>query len=51
MTCIQPEPDESGERCIRCGQEIGDWGDNGMWVHVETGSSARSKDFLSKEEL
>ena len=35
MNCTVPEPDESGKKCIHCGQAIGDWGDNGMWVHLE----------------
>jgi len=51
MNCTQPEPDESGLKCAHCGQAIGDWSDNGMWVHIEIGSSARSKDSPSKEEL
>jgi DNA (cytosine-5)-methyltransferase 1 len=37
--CTKPEPDDVGEYCVHCGWDLGDWGDNGMWVH--TGESCR----------
>jgi len=52
MNCTVPEPDESGKKCIHCGQAIGDWGDNGMWVHLGQqffGNPASSKGLPSSD--